>query len=197
VTGPAGTGAVSPAPPAATAASPASGHPASPADAGSVVADLTGLGQLIGSIDHDGRTGWKTTEFWASITTWLLPILTLIFHRDLSSLAVPLSVVAAGAAQAAYTISRAITKKGHATAVASMAATSAVQATASAAPGAPAGSVALTTPAVSGAPAPAVGSAGLAVPGPAGLTNADGAQLVQAMTAALQALTGAVAKLSA
>jgi hypothetical protein len=211
VTGPAGTGAASPAPPAA-AASPAGGHAAGPADAGSVVADLTGLGQLIGSIDHDGRTGWKTTEFWASITTWLLPILTLIFHRDLSSLAVPLSVVAAGAAQAAYTISRAITKKGHATAVASMAATSAVQATASAAPAAPAasaapaapaapatpaGSAALTTPAVSGTAGPSAGSAGLAVPGPAGLTNADGAQLVQAMTAALQALTGAVAKLSA
>jgi hypothetical protein len=50
---------------------------------------------------------------------------------------------------------------------------------------------------VSGTPGPSVGSAGLAVPGPAGLTNADGAQLVQAMTAALQALTGAVAKLSA
>jgi hypothetical protein len=196
VTGPAGTGAASPAPPAA-AASPAGGHAAGPADAGSVVADLTGLGQLIGSIDHDGRTGWKTTEFWASITTWLLPILTLIFHRDLSSLAVPLSVVAAGAAQAAYTISRAITKKGHATAVASMAATSAVQATASAAPATPAGSAALTTPAVSGTAGPSAGSAGLAVPGPAGLTNADGAQLVQAMTAALQALTGAVAKLSA
>jgi hypothetical protein len=205
VTGPAGTGAASPAPPAA-AASPASGHPAGPADAGSVVADLTGLGQLIGSIDHDGRTGWKTTEFWASITTWLLPILTLIFHRDLSSLAVPLSVVAAGAAQAAYTISRAITKKGHATAIASMAATSAVQAAtpatpaapaAPAAPATPAGSVALTAPAAPGTPAPSVGSAGPAVPGPGGLTNADGAQLVQAMTAALQALTAAVAKLSA
>lgn len=90
----------------------------------SLVSEVSGLAQLVTSLEHDGRSGWKTTEFWASITTWLLPILTLIWHRDLTSLAVPLAVVAAAAAQAVYTISRAITKKGHAAAIASMAAAS-------------------------------------------------------------------------
>ncbi|HEY6478440.1 MAG TPA: hypothetical protein VIZ00_00330 [Streptosporangiaceae bacterium] len=87
-----------------------------------LVSEVSGLAQLVTSLEHDGRSGWKTTEFWASITTWLLPILTLIWHRDLTSLAVPLAVVAAAGAQAVYTISRAITKKGHAAAIASMAA---------------------------------------------------------------------------
>jgi hypothetical protein len=104
-----------------TAAAPAEGAPGVPAG---LVSEVSGLAQLITSLEHDGRSGWKTTEFWASITTWLLPILTLIFHRDLTSLAVPLSVIAAAAAQAVYTISRAITKKGHAAAVASVAAAS-------------------------------------------------------------------------
>jgi hypothetical protein len=91
------------------------------ASAGGLVSDVSGLAQLVASIDHDGRSGWRTTEFWVSVSTWLLPILTLVWHHDLSSLAVPLAVIAAAAAQAAYTISRAITKKGHATAVASIA----------------------------------------------------------------------------
>jgi hypothetical protein len=156
-------------------------QPAGSAPAVSAVSELTGLGQLIGSIGHDGRTGWKTTEFWASITTWLLPILTLVFHRDLSSLAMPLAVIAAGGAQAAYTISRAITKKGHATAVASMAAGPAMM---SAAP-------------VSAVPVAAVPVPAVAPAEPAGLAGADGVQLARAMTAALQALTAAVERLSA
>jgi hypothetical protein len=104
-----------------TAVAPAGGAAGAPP---SLVSEVSGLAHLITSLEHDGRSGWKTTEFWASITTWLLPILTLIWHRDLTSLAVPLSVIAAAAAQAVYTISRAITKKGHATAVASVAAAS-------------------------------------------------------------------------
>ncbi|HMH90766.1 MAG TPA: hypothetical protein VK586_06725 [Streptosporangiaceae bacterium] len=159
---------------------------AAAATPGSLVTEVSGLPQLVRSLEHDGRSGWKTTEFWVSITTWLLPILTLIWHRDLSSLAVPLAVVAAGAAQAVYTISRAVAKKGHATAIASLAAASPAM-------------LAVAQPAAAppGAPATGAGSPALAgPPGPAGLTGADGAQLIQAMAAALQAMTAAVEKLS-
>jgi trimeric autotransporter adhesin len=186
---------------AASGSGPANAPAADPA---SLLAEVSGLAQLVNSVAHDGRSGWKTTEFWASITTWLLPVLTLVFHRDLSSLATPLAVVAAGAAQAVYTISRAITKKGHATALASMAtaspamlaAASSASASASAAALA-ASSAAPTAPSALAATGAGAGSPGLAAPPvPAGLTGADGAPLVQAMTAALQALTAAVEKLS-
>jgi hypothetical protein len=60
----------------------------------------------------------RTTEFWVAVTTWLLPILTLIFHENLSNLAVPLATLAAGFANGAYAISRSIVKSGHAAAVA-------------------------------------------------------------------------------
>jgi hypothetical protein len=163
---------------------------AAAATPGSLVSAVSGLGQLVSSLEHDGRSGWKTTEFWVSITTWLLPIFTLIWHRDLSSLAVPLAVVAAGAAQAVYTISRAIAKKGHATAIASLVAAS--PAMLAVAP--PASAPAPAAPSVPlDAPPTGAGSPGLAgPPGLAGLTGADGAQLIQVMTAALQALTAAV-----
>jgi hypothetical protein len=127
-----------------TAVAPADGAAGAPP---SLVSEVSGLAQLITSLEHDGRSGWRTTEFWASITTWLLPILTLIWHRDLTSLAVPLSVIAAAAAQAVYTISRAITKKGHAAAVASVAAASPALLAAVTPPVAP--------PAAAPAPAPA------------------------------------------
>jgi hypothetical protein len=136
---------------------------AAAADPGSLVSEVSGLAQLVSSIEHDGRSGWKTTEFWVSITTWLLPILTLIWHRDLSSLAVPLAVVAAGAAQAVYTISRAITKKGHAAAIASMATASPAMLAAVSPAAAPApGALATPTPtAALGAPAMSAPTAGL------------------------------------
>ena len=189
---------------AASGSGPADAPAAGPA---SLLAEVSGLAQLVNSVAHDGRSGWKTTEFWASITTWLLPVLTLVFHRDLSSLATPLAVVAAGAAQAVYTISRAITKKGHATALASMATASPAMlaAASSASASASAAALAASSGAPTALPAPAApsatgagaGSPGLAAaPVPAGLTGADGAPLVQAMTAALQALTAAVEKLS-
>jgi hypothetical protein len=190
---------------AASGSGPADAPAAGPA---SLLAEVSGLAQLVNSVAHDGRSGWKTTEFWASITTWLLPVLTLVFHRDLSSLATPLAVVAAGAAQAVYTISRAITKKGHATALASMATASpamlAAASSASASVSSAAPAVSSAAPAVSSAapasPAAAstgAGSPGLAgLPAPVGVTGADGAPLVEAVTAALQALTAAVEKLS-
>jgi hypothetical protein len=65
------------------------------------------------------RRGYRTTEFWLTIAIWILPILMLIFHKNLSSLAVPLATLAAGIANSAYTISRALIKNGHANAVTS------------------------------------------------------------------------------
>jgi hypothetical protein len=206
----------------AAAGSGRTGVPAAAGTPGGLAAELSGLPQLVSSLEHDGRSGWKTTEFWASITTWLLPILALIWHRDLSSLAVPLAVVAAAAAQAVYTISRSITKKGHATAIASMAAAASLGAPAAAAALAAAPPASVSAPAASSAPldapatAPALGgpgtsaitaapgaaapldapATGAASPGPAGLIGADGARLIQAMTAAVQALTAAVEKRS-
>ena len=76
--------------------------------------------QTIQSLDAAFRRGPQTSEFYLAIATWVLPILTLIWHKDLSSLAVPLSAVAAGIANGAYAISRAVTKNSHASAVAAV-----------------------------------------------------------------------------
>jgi hypothetical protein len=84
---------------------------------GSAASDIEGL---IGAITKEGLGGFRTTEFYVVILTWLLPLATLIWHRDFSSLAVPLSALAAGIANAAYAISRAMTKSGRAKAVAAI-----------------------------------------------------------------------------
>jgi hypothetical protein len=73
---------------------------------------------VIATLDADVRRGYRTTEFWVAISTWLLPILALFLHKDLSSLAVPLATLAAGIANGLYAVSRALTKSGHAQAVA-------------------------------------------------------------------------------
>jgi hypothetical protein len=86
---------------------------------GSAASDLE---QVIGALSKEGLGGFRTTEFYVVILTWLLPLATLIWHRDFSSLAVPLSTLAAGIANAAYAISRAMTKSGRANAVAAIAA---------------------------------------------------------------------------
>ena len=85
----------------------------------SAVSDIE---QLIGALSKESLGGFRTTEFYVVILTWLLPLATLIWHRDFSSLAVPLSTLAAGIANAAYAISRAMTKRGRANAVAAIAA---------------------------------------------------------------------------
>lgn len=85
----------------------------------SAVSDIE---QLIGALSKESLGGFRTTEFYVVILTWLLPLATLIWHRDFSSLAVPLSTLAAGIANAAYAISRAMTKSGRAKAVAAIAA---------------------------------------------------------------------------
>jgi hypothetical protein len=84
---------------------------------GSAVSDIE---QLVGALSKEGFGGFRTTEFYVVILTWLLPLATLIWHRDFSSLAVPLSTLAAGIANAAYAISRAMTKSGRAQAVAAI-----------------------------------------------------------------------------
>ena len=86
---------------------------------GSAVSDID---KIIGALSKEGLGGFRTTEFYVVILTWLLPLATLIWHRDFSSLAVPLSTLAAGIANAAYAISRAMTKSGRANAVAAIAA---------------------------------------------------------------------------
>ena len=78
--------------------------------------------QLVEALSKENFKGFRTTEFYVVILTWLLPLATLIWHRDFSSLAVPLSTLAAGIANAAYAISRAVTKSGRAKAIATIAA---------------------------------------------------------------------------
>jgi len=76
--------------------------------------------QLVEALSKENFKGFRTTEFYVVILTWLLPLATLIWHRDFSSLAVPLSTLAAGIANAAYAISRAVTKSGRAKAIATI-----------------------------------------------------------------------------
>ena len=76
--------------------------------------------QLVEALGKENFKGFRTTEFYVVMLTWLLPLATLIWHRDFSSLAVPLSTLAAGVANAAYAISRAVTKNGRAKAVAAI-----------------------------------------------------------------------------
>jgi hypothetical protein len=84
---------------------------------GSAVSDIE---QLIGVLSKESLGGFRTTEFYVVILTWLLLLSTLIWHRDFSSLVVPIATLAAGIASAAYAISRAITKSGRAKAVAAI-----------------------------------------------------------------------------
>jgi hypothetical protein len=83
---------------------------------------VTDIEQLVDALGKENFNGFRTTEFYVVILTWLLPLVTLIWHRDFSSLAVPLSTLAAGIANAAYAISRAMTKSGRAKAVAAISA---------------------------------------------------------------------------
>jgi hypothetical protein len=85
--------------------------------------------QLAEALSKENFKGFRTTEFYVVILTWLLPLATLIWHRDFSSLAVPLSTLAAGIANAAYAISRAVTKSGRAKAIATIVANPAGTAT--------------------------------------------------------------------
>jgi hypothetical protein len=83
--------------------------------------------QTMQTLEASFRSGPRTTEFYMAVAMWVLPVLTLIFHTDLSSLAVPLATIAAGIANAAYVISRAITKHSHVNAMANVAMSAAPQ----------------------------------------------------------------------
>jgi RHS repeat-associated protein len=92
-------------------------EPVSSQTGGSAVDEVE---QLVEALSKENFKGLRTTEFYVVILTWLLPVATLIWHRDFSSLAVPLSTLAAGIANAAYAISRAMTKSGRARAIAAI-----------------------------------------------------------------------------
>jgi hypothetical protein len=94
--------------------------PASAPLSGAAAPAVSDIEGLIAALSKESLGGFRTTEFYVVILTWLLPLATLIWHRDFSSLAVPLSTLAAGIANAAYAISRAMTKSGRAKAVAAI-----------------------------------------------------------------------------
>lgn len=62
------------------------------------------------------KPGFQTSEFWATLLTGLLPVFTLIFHRDFApyvpAIATGLSIIAG----MVYTLGRSMVKKAHATA---------------------------------------------------------------------------------
>jgi hypothetical protein len=84
--------------------------------------------QTMQALDASFRSGPRTTEFYMAVAMWVLPILTLIFHTNLSSLAVPLATIAAGVANGAYVISRAVTKNSQVNAMATVMTTATPQA---------------------------------------------------------------------
>jgi hypothetical protein len=79
------------------------------------------------AIPPDPKAGVFTTEFWATVVTLLLPVLALIFHRDLSGQVQAIAAAAAGVAIAVYSLSRALTKSAQLKASAMQAAQPTVQ----------------------------------------------------------------------
>ena len=73
---------------------------------------------------QDPEPGFRTTEFWVTILTLLMPLATLIWHQDFSSQIQSLAIVAAGLASAFYAAARSLRKastdKSRATAVAAV-----------------------------------------------------------------------------
>lgn len=65
----------------------------------------------------DLKSSITTAPFWAMILTYLLPLFTLIFHGDFSTLVPSMSVVAAGLATVGYTIYEAVRHHAHSRAV--------------------------------------------------------------------------------
>jgi hypothetical protein len=62
------------------------------------------------TIQTEPKAGLQTTEFWVTVVTLLLPVLTLIFHKDFSNQVEAIATVAAAIATAAYSVSRALAK---------------------------------------------------------------------------------------
>jgi len=62
------------------------------------------------AIPTEPKPGYLTTEFWVTLITLLLPVLTLAFGTDLSSQVPTIAAAAAGLAAVTYSLSRALTK---------------------------------------------------------------------------------------
>lgn len=60
------------------------------------------------------RTGLRTTEFWITLLTALLPALTIVFHRDFTTQVQTWATVAAGIATAVYVVTRGFVKTRYA-----------------------------------------------------------------------------------
>lgn len=69
------------------------------------------------------KTGWRTTEFYVTLITAMLPIITAVFHKEFDSAQVQAwSTMAAAIATVGYSLSRSHNKNGVALAKAKMAA---------------------------------------------------------------------------
>jgi len=68
------------------------------------------------TIQERPKNGLLTTEFWVTVVTLLLPLGTLVLHRDLSDYVQVIAFAASAVATAAYAISRALAKSGQVTA---------------------------------------------------------------------------------
>ncbi len=66
------------------------------------------------------KPGWQTTEFYVTILTACLPLLTAVFNQDFSGQVQSWAAVAAGVATAAYAVSRGMSKQSVAKANAMM-----------------------------------------------------------------------------
>jgi head-tail adaptor len=61
----------------------------------------------------DNKAGWRTTEFYVTLLTAMLPIITAVFHTDFTGTQVQAwSTVAAAIATVGYSISRSHSKNG-------------------------------------------------------------------------------------
>jgi hypothetical protein len=63
---------------------------------------------------QEPKPGFQTTEFWVVILTALLPLLTLIFHKDFTNQVQTWATAAAGLATVIYIISRSFVKSAYA-----------------------------------------------------------------------------------
>jgi len=71
----------------------------------------------------DIKSGWRTTEFYVTLITAMLPIITAVFHKQFDSTQIQAwSTMAAAIATVGYSVSRSHNKSGVAMAKAQMAA---------------------------------------------------------------------------
>lgn len=68
------------------------------------------MSDTTGTTATSAEPGYTTTEFWVTLLTLVMPVVTLIFHRDFSTQIQVLSVAAAALASAVYAIARTVRK---------------------------------------------------------------------------------------